>query len=159
MTSLSPIINISELMQVELEISYFGKENKNVLFHIIRLLEQSSKLSSLIIHSLYSKYELYPFLNDLCEILPRQIKYLQIPINELEQIELILERCSYLSVIKFEIPRRKFSREVIQWFEKNTIDSMFTRQNGCDRIWIGKRINRINENPKRIKVMKNESKS
>jgi hypothetical protein len=159
MTSLSPIINISELMQVELEIDYFGKDNKNVLFHIIRLLKQSSKLSSLIIHSLYSKYELYPFLNDLCSILPRQIKCLQIPINELEQIELILGRCPYLSIIKFEISRRKFSREVIQWFEKNTIHSMFTRQNGYDRIWIGKRINRINENPKRMKLMKNESKS
>jgi hypothetical protein len=70
-----------DLKHFPIESYYFGKDNKDVLFHMIRLLQRSSKLSSLIIHSRFCKFELYPFLNDLCSILPREIKYLQIPIN------------------------------------------------------------------------------
>ncbi len=156
---LPSIINISQLIEVKLESYYFGKDNKNILFDMINLIEGSSKLSSLIIHSRFCKYELYPFINELCSILPRQIKYLQIPIYQLEQIEIIFKRCQYLAFIKFEITRAKFSAEVVQWFQQKTIDSMFGRHNGCECIWIGKKINQINENPKRIKLMDSQPKS
>jgi len=128
------------------------------LFDLIKLFQGSSKLSSLIIHSRFCKYKLYPFLNDLCSILPRQINQLQMPINQLKQIEIIFERCQYLSFVKFEITQAKFSSEVVQCFQQKTIDSMFGRHNGCECIWIGKKINQINKNPKRIKLMDNQSK-
>jgi hypothetical protein len=154
---LPSIINISQLIEIKLESFYFGKDNKDHLFDLINLIEGSTKLSCLTIHSRYAKYELYPFLNDLCSILPRQINQLQIAINQLEQIEIILARCQYLSVVKFEITGAKFSAEVVQWFQQNTIDSMFGRHSGCDCIWIGKKINQINQNPKRIKLMDKKS--
>ncbi len=69
------------------------------------------------------------------------IKHLQIPINQLDQIKLILERCQHLSVVQFEITRTKFSADVVEWFNQNTIDSTCWRHSECDIIWIGKKIN------------------
>jgi hypothetical protein len=81
------------------------------------------------------------------------------PISKIEQIEIIFERCRDLSIAKFETVRKKCSLEVAEWFDQNTIDSTFRRQNRYNHIWIGKKINPINENSKRIKFMNNESKS
>ncbi len=152
---LQSIFNISQLIEVNLESCYFCRNNKDLLFNVIKLIEQSTKLTSLTIHSHYWKSALYPFLNDLCSILPRQIQYLQIPIQKLGQVEIIFERCHYLSVVRFATKRTKLSREIAEWFEQNTIDSIFRRQNGFSHIWIGEKINQINDNPKRIKLMDN----
>ena len=56
---------------------------------------------------------------------------------------------------QFETTGTKLSAEIGEWFKENTIDSKFRRQNGFNHIWIGKKINQINENPKRIKLMEN----
>jgi hypothetical protein len=151
MKFLPSLINISQLIQVKLESFYFNKSNKNFLFNMINILEHSCNLTSLIIHSRICKYELYPYLNIICSTIPCQIKHLQIPINRLDQIQFILERCQHLSVIQFETTRLKFSEEVIEWFTKHTISSAFERHNGCDIIWIGKKLEEVNVNYKRIK--------
>jgi hypothetical protein len=156
---LPSIIDISRLIEIKLESYYFNKDNKNILYDMISIIEQSNNLLSLIIHSRFSKYELYPFLNSLCSKLPRQIKHLQIPINQLDQIKIILERCQYLSVVQFEVTRTKFSAEVAEWFAENTIDSAFWRHSGCDIIWIGKKINHISVNHKRIKLIDDQLES
>ncbi|CAF0890956.1 unnamed protein product [Rotaria sordida] len=153
---LTSIIDISKLVEVKLESFYFNKDNQNLLFEIISILEQAYTLLSLIIHSRYSTYELYPFLNGICSIIPRQIKRLQIPINQLDQVGTILERCQNLSVIQCEITRLKFSQEVIDWFNQNTIDSIVRRHARCDIIWIGKKINHNMNNHKRIKLDDNQ---
>jgi hypothetical protein len=156
---LRSIFNISRLIEVNFESHCFDYENKDLLFDVIKFIEPSSELTSLTIHSRYWKSSIYKFLNDFCLILPRQIKYLQIPINQLEQIQIIFERCHYLSIGKFETKGTKLSAEIAEWFEENTIGSIFRRQNGFNHIWIGKKINQINENPKRIKLMENSLKS
>ncbi len=75
------------------------------------------------------------------------------PISEVEQIGIIFEWCRYLSIAKFETIGRKYSSKVDEWFDQNTIDSTFRKQNTFSHVWIGKRINSINENPKRMKFM------
>ncbi|CAF1347143.1 unnamed protein product [Adineta steineri] len=100
---------------------------------------------------MFCKYEMYPFLDNICSIIPRQIKYLQLAISKLDQIRTILDRCQYLSVAKFETTRLKLSAEITHWFTENTINSTLTRQNGCDIIWIGKRRSPMIVNHKRIK--------
>jgi hypothetical protein len=105
---------------------------------VIKIIEQSYNLSSLIIQNHCGNYELHPFLNSICSIIPHQIKHLRIPVNRLDQIQIILERCQHLSVVQFQITRSKLSEEVIEWFVGNTIDSTFWRHDGCDIIWIGK---------------------
>jgi hypothetical protein len=75
------------------------------------------------------------------------------PINQLEQVQIIFQRCPYLSIVKFATKGNDLSAKIDEWFEENTIDSMFGRHSGCDYVWIGKKLNQINENPKRIKLM------
>ncbi|CAF0859055.1 unnamed protein product [Rotaria sp. Silwood1] len=156
---LTSVIDVSKLVEVKLESFYFNKNNQNLLFNIISILEQAFSLSSLIIHSRYCKQRLYPFLNHICSIIPRQIKHLQIPIYELDQIEFILKRCQNLSVVQFEILRLKLSQEVIHWFNQHTIDSTIQRHAGCNIIWIGQKINSIRDNRKRIKLDENQFES
>jgi hypothetical protein len=80
------------------------------------------------------------------------------PISEVEQIGIIFERCQHLSIAKFETIGRKYSSKIDEWFHQNTIDSTFRKQIRFSHVWIGKKINSINENPKRMKLMeKNES--
>ncbi|UJR07083.1 hypothetical protein I4U23_011371 [Adineta vaga] len=153
MEFLMSLIDISRLVEVKLESFTFNKLNKHSLFEAITIIERSPNLSSLIIRSRYSKSELYVYLNDLCSILPCRIKYLQIPVNQLHQVETIIERCPYLSVVKFEISRSKLSEQVIEWFTNNTINSVYRKRCGCDIIWIGKKkTNEIECNHKRIKL-------
>lgn len=149
---LTSSVDLSKLVEVNLESFCFDKTNRSLLFDIISHLEKLCSLSSLIVHSRYGKYELYPYLKQIFSILPRTIEHLRIPLNQLDQIEIIWERCQNLSVIEFEITRLKFSQEVINWFNQNTINSKFRRQNGHDIVWIGKRINCIKNNCKRMKL-------
>ena len=114
-------------------------------------------LSFISIYSNYCKYEFDSHLNHLCSIIPRQIKHLRIPVNELNQIEVIFERCQNLSIVQFEINRPKFSLEVISWFNQRTTNSAFRSHVGCDTIWIGTKTNLIKENHKRIKLDENQS--
>ncbi|CAF3377911.1 unnamed protein product [Rotaria sp. Silwood1] len=153
---LRSVVDVSKLVEVKLESHCFHKDNQNLLFEIISILEQAYSLSSLIIHSRCCKYELYPFLNHIFSIIPRQIKRLQTPINQLDQIETILKRCQNLLVVRFEITRLKFSQEVIDWFNPNTMDSTFRRHDRCDVIWIEKKIDCIKHNHKRIKLNENQ---
>ncbi|CAF1369931.1 unnamed protein product [Rotaria sordida] len=153
---LTSIINVSKLVEVKLESYCFNQDNQNLLVKIISILKQAYSLSSLIVQSRYGKYRLYPFLNRLCSKIPRQTKCLQIPINQLNQIEIIFKRCQNLSVVRFEITRSKFSQQVIDWFNQNTMNSTFRRHNGCDIVWIGKKINHIKDSHKRIKLDENQ---
>ncbi|CAF1382834.1 unnamed protein product [Rotaria sp. Silwood1] len=153
---LTKVIDVSKLVEVKLQIRYFKQDIQNLLFEIISFLEQAYSLSSLIFYGNYYKGELYPYVKHICSIIPRQIKHLQIPINQLDQIEAILERCQNLSVIQFEITRLKFSQEVVDWFNQHTIDSTIQKHARCNIIWIGKKINHITDNHKRIKLDENQ---
>ncbi|CAF3388723.1 unnamed protein product [Rotaria socialis] len=154
---LTSVVDVSKLVEVKLESFYFNKDNQTMLFEIVSILDQARSLLSLVVHSNYCKYELYPYLNRLCSIIPRQLKHLRMPANELNQIEVIFERCQNLSIVQFEITRTKFSLEVIKWFNQHTADSAFRRHVGCDTIWIGTKNILIKENHKRIKLDENQS--
>ena len=156
---LTSIIDLSQLVEVRFESSYFNKHNKELLLDMITIIERSCNLTSLTIHNHYCRFALYPFLHNICSIIPRQITHLQIPINQLDQIEIILERCPHLSIVQFQITRWKFSNEVRQWFTENTIGSTFRRHNGYDIVWIGEKTNQIITNHKRIKLTEDISDS
>ncbi|CAF1347211.1 unnamed protein product [Adineta steineri] len=146
------LIDVSRLVQVTLEKYSFDKGDEILLCEIIHFIEQLPNLTSSTIHSMFCKYEMYPFLDNICSTIPRQIKYLQLAISKLDQIKMILDRCQYLSVAKFETTRLKLSAENTHWFTENTIDSTLTRHNGCDIIWVGKRKRPMIFNHKRIKL-------
>ena len=147
---LGRIINLSQLIEVKLESFYLDNVNENHLYDTLKALEQSSKLSILIIISDDRQDEIDPFLNRIIPILPRQINHLLIPIKEMKQIEMIFERCPHLTVGEFSTERR-LSREIVQWFEEKTIGSIVRRVKECDTIWIGKKKEENDLNQKRMK--------
>ena len=115
-------------------------------------MDQSSKLSSLIIHNHYSQYRFYPFLDTVLQFLPSQINYLEIPFKHVEQIEMIFERCCHLAILHLENNKWKLSKKIQEWFEENTINSIFQRHSTCNRIWIGGKAEEEIFNHKRLKL-------
>lgn len=154
--ALQSIFLISNLVEVHLKCT-FNEWNKDLLFATIKLIEQSSRLTCLTIRNRLYYFGVLSFIKDLCSILPCQIKYLEMPISQVEEVEMIFERCRYLSIIKFEMTYGTDSMKIEKWFDKNTIDSIFERRYRLIHVWIGNRINQINENSKRIKFMENQS--
>ena len=146
------IINISQLTEVFIELYYSNESNQNCLKTFMRYLNQSSKLSSLTISNYISLPGFSDFYNIIFQNLPPQINHLKIPVENVKQIEMIFKRCHRLAVLELKNLSLKSSAEIKQWFEQNTINSVFQRYPGCDTIWIGTTIKQEIFNHKRIKL-------
>ena len=147
-------IDVSQLVEVRfvLDNHRFYQDDKDFLAKFFTSLQKSPRLSSLILHIWYNQHTIYPNLETLIEYLPRQIHRLEIPINEIKQIEMILERCQQLSVVEFYMQKIEQSKEIEQWFERNTLGSIYHKDHFSETIWIGKKKETTNYcNQKRMK--------
>ena len=150
--NLSRMINLRQLVEVQLDFHYLDPINVDFLCHILALLDQPSKLSMLIIRSLFHQDYMYPYFKRIFRKLPSQIKYLQIPIKDIEQIPMIVQHCHQLRVLQIPKTRLSFSKQTREWFDINTIGSIVSQSFQYDTIWIGK-IQKTNQsNPKRMKL-------
>ena len=149
--NLSKMINLFQLVEVQLDCDYLDPNNVDVLYDIFTLFEQSSKLSMLIIRSLFHQDYIYPNLKRIFERIPSQIKYLQIPIKDVKQIPMIVQHCHQLRILQFPKKRLSNSKQIREWFDVNTIGSILSQSHEYDTIWIGKIQQTIQSNPKRIK--------
>ena len=146
------LVNLSQLVEVHLESFCFDKDNANLLCDMLTLLQQSSKLIILIIHSHIRLYDMYSSLESIFAALPRQIHHLKIPIKQAKQIEIILERCQRLTVVQFPTKPTRISTDITQWFEENTNDSIIRRTDQSYTVWIGEINQQSSFNNKRIKL-------
>lgn len=71
--------------------------------------------------------------------LPPRVKHLEIPINDLQQINTTLERCKNLSTIIFVNNQHRFPRKIVNWLAENTINSTCLEHGSYVYIWLGKR--------------------
>jgi hypothetical protein len=159
--SLSIFINISQIVQMKLKSYYFDGYKEGTFIDIGIFFEQAHNLSSLILQSSLNERRLPRIFKNIYPIIPRQLKHLQIPINNCEQVKMILERCENLLTIKFDI-KSKFSKEIIQWFNDNTINSTCKKDNRTIIVWLGKKTIQstdVRVNNKRIKLTDNWSDS
>ncbi len=108
--SLSIFINITQIVQIELQSKYFGGYKEETLRDIGMFLEQAHNLSSLIIQTSLNIHKVLRTSEKMYPIIPCQLKHLQIPINTVDQIKRILEKCEKLSTIKLDI-KSKFSKK------------------------------------------------
>jgi len=136
--SLSISINIAQIVQIELQSNYFSGYNRDILRDIGIFLEQAHNLSSLIIKSSINAQAALRTFEKMYPIIPCQLKHLQIPIINVDQIKRILEKCEKLSTIRLDI-KAKFSEEIIQWFNDNTINSTCTKGYRRINVWLGKK--------------------
>ena len=136
--NLSRLMNLSQLVEVQLDCDYHDSNNIDLLCENIILLEKSSKLSTLIIRSEFHQRDIYPYLKRILQRIPSQIKYLQIPIKHIEQIQVIVQRCNQLRILQFPNKSVVIPSEIREWLDINTIGSIFRRADQCNTIWIGK---------------------
>ena len=69
---------------------------------------------------------------------PRRLKHLQMPLNESRQIQLILERCKKLVTIIFFNKYEGISKNIIDWFADNTVNTTCHKGNSGISVWLGK---------------------
>jgi hypothetical protein len=137
----------------------FDKYNQNTWMDIGIFLEQAHNLSSLIIRS-FNVSKSDRTIQNIHSIISRHLKHLYIPINDLDQIKVILERCKNLSTIKFNTVYVNFSEKVINWFANNTINTTCKAGHETVTVWLGKKkiqSTEIRLDHKRIKLTDNNS--
>ncbi len=124
-------------------------------------MEQAHNLSSLIIQGNFHKYKSNQTTQNFYSILPHHVKHLRIPINDLLQIQIILERCKNLSTITFDIVNRELSEKVIKWFAVNTMNSTCRESDEIVFVWLGRKniqLTGTRVQHKRIKLMDKKTK-
>ena len=102
-------------------------------------MEQACNPSSLFIHGRFYAYQPRQTIVNICSIIPRHVKHLELPINDLVQIKTILERCENLATITVNINGTKVYRQVINWFVDNTVNSTCKESYECITVWLGKK--------------------
>ena len=150
---LSKIINLSQLIEVQLDCCNFDRDNEDFLDEILTQLGQLSQLSMLIIRSRFCQEYIYSCFERIVQRIPSQIKYFQIPINDVEHIRMIIEHCHQLRILQFPKKSILFSNEIREWFNANTIGSNLSQSDDYDTIWIGNISQTIQSNVKRIKLI------
>lgn len=78
-------------------------------------------------------------INAMITILPAQIKHLTISVCFTDQIEIIMNRCRFLSSVKLHMRFNCFREEAIRWFSDRFTDVRYQRQYRQLSIWFGKR--------------------
>jgi len=160
--SLSVLIDMSRIVSMKISSDHFYQYHQNTWMNIKIFINQAHNLSSLIIQNSFNRNESSQTIQNLHSILPRHIKHFQMPINHLNQIQMILERCKNLATINFDMTDVKFCKEVIQWFADNTINTSCEEGYKRVAVWLGKKniqSTEINFGSKRIKLTNNSSDS
>ena len=102
-------------------------------------IEQAYNLSSLIVQNGFHLYHSDRTIENIYSNLPHYIKHLQTPINNVDQIKMILERFRNLSTINFNIRDTELPKKVISWFADNTISTTCRESDEMIAVWLGKR--------------------
>lgn len=102
-------------------------------------MEQAHNLSTLIIQGIGNTYIDLLITKDIYLYLPRHIKHLEIPINDLNQIKMILDRCKNLATIKFYYRDTILPERVTSWFADNTIYTTCEENSETTSVWLGKK--------------------
>ncbi|CAF0813933.1 unnamed protein product [Adineta steineri] len=159
--SFSILIDVQQIHRMKLQIYCRRSHMKSTWTQISILLEQACNLSSLMVDGNLHKKAICSAVENMYSLLPRQLKHLKIPINNLDKIERILGRCENLSTIRFN-KKSKLSKEIIQWFRDNTTNSSYWKDKCTTIIWLGKKMIPSSDDTipnKRIKLTDDRSNS
>jgi hypothetical protein len=154
---LSIYINIACIVRLNLKAFYDDFDRTFVFIDMSYFLIRAHNLLSLIIELDSCDNEIckrYKNIEHIYPICPRQLQHLQIPIDTLDEMKILLGRCKNLSTITLEV-ESTLAKEIIQWFDDNTINSecitsrvMVSVQIGkkkkCNQLMIGQTLDRFN---------------
>jgi hypothetical protein len=137
--TLSVFIDISRIVKMKICSKYFDQFNENTWMDMGIFMKQAQNLSSLIIFNEFQGDQLDRTVENIHSILPYHVKNLQVPLNDVNQIKMILERCEKLTTINFTIDDEEFSDKVMKWFADNTIYTTCRQGYKNFAVWLGKK--------------------
>ena len=143
---------LSNLIEIKLSIVWEANFNSQSIYLMLTYLSNCQQLSKLKIEPLYNLFRTRVYLEDIYLWVPTQIKDLQIPINDLKQLKIIVERCVHLRILSLETHKANVRKEVRDWINDNTVGSVFRWEHPIENIWLGKKIGQIDTNNKRFKT-------
>jgi hypothetical protein len=78
----------------------------------------------------------------ICSIVSYPVQHLQIPINNIEEMKVILKRFDYLSSVTFKFATDSLDpiAEIVQWLLKASRDFTYQSTKFSLSLWLGKKI-------------------
>ncbi|CAF0981599.1 unnamed protein product [Adineta ricciae] len=141
LVSLTILVDLSHLVEIEFGECYpilsDGDFDVDAFSDMKTLLRQAPNLSSLLISDQFA-YGFGLSTMDICYLLSRQIKHLQLPVSDLNDIKLVLEQCQYLSTVRFTARQRKLPTQIVRWIDENTTGSTCRKNADSVQVWLGK---------------------
>ncbi|CAF1563275.1 unnamed protein product [Adineta ricciae] len=131
-------VDVTKLLKITLNINNVDTMAEDLFKNFVLCIEQASNLSSLSICGRHINSQTYSNMRNIYSVLPRQIKHLEIQIDNLNAVEEILMRCNNLSTVKFDA-ENLLIKEITQWFINNTINSICWKYYQSIRVWLGKK--------------------
>lgn len=152
---LSALIDLSHLVEIKLKGNCFRECDVNTLNHIATFMWQAHNLSSVLIYHSWCEYVPVLSIDDICFIISRHVKHVQVAVNNSDEAKMMLEKCNHLSSVQFNFKYSRFSNEIVQWLEENTINSTYRSGYRSFTVWLGRKKVQSNEfsvDLKRIKL-------
>ena len=156
--SLSFIIDLSQLVEIKLKSKFFGDYKMNILSDMATFIQWAHNVSSLIINNSSYRYRSNLTAENICLMVPRHVKYLDVSVRYFQDMKMILERCQHLSCVQFNIRYSRFSPKTVQWLAENTIYSTYREGERTLAVWLGRikiEPNEVNVDHKRFKLTDN----
>ena len=156
--SLSSIINLSQLVEIKLKSNFFRDYKMKILSAMTNFIQRAHNVSSLIIDNSSYRYRSNLTAENICLMVPRHVKYLEVSVRHFQDMKMIFERCQHLSCVQFYIRYSRFSPKIVQWLAENRICSTYRQGERQLTVWLGKikiEPNEMNVDHKRIKLTDN----
>ena len=144
---LSKWIDLSHVIKLSLTIRFFLDSIRQTMANITTVFEGTCNLQSLKMLAHRTPSSTAKIFRGICAILPRQLKYLQINITNVDEMKMIMERLIHLCSVTFEFLwfETISSVEIIDWFKIHVIDFSFRVDNVKVYFWLGKYVNKSSE--------------
>ena len=134
---LSAILDLSQLVEIKLKSNFFRDYKMALVREMATFIQRADNVSSLIITNSSYIHKSTLTAENICSMVPRHVKYLDVSVRHFQDMKMILERCRHLSSVQFHIRSSKFSPKIVQWLAENTIYSRYRESERKLVIWLG----------------------
>lgn len=154
--NISKLIDLSKVIQIELHWVSFGNYDQTVWMNLSLLISMAINLTSLIISDLLYTFREIMNTEYLLSLIPPTIKHIDLSINNLDQLQAIIEKCSNLIWVNVAFNRKCTRRHFVAWCNECTSNSSYRKYARRVSVWLGVKQNnepyRMETRRKRIKL-------
>ncbi|UJR16939.1 hypothetical protein I4U23_003837 [Adineta vaga] len=135
---ISKCVDLTTIARIIMTDSVIFNNHSDIFVDIKRFLRQVCKINSLVIHDSSTNKSFSMTANIIRSIIPCHVRYLTVPMKNLDEIKILLERQTNLTCIKFFINQTQCLNDFNQWLNTKTNDMSYEIENGSLTVWIKK---------------------